>query len=85
VPALWIGFGVSRTSSIQVIVPIFVQFSRGSAKPKGQSPHLGFEMNVFRLIGDLLHLFSIVVLLLKIYTTKKCNGVAWVDSFVFGV
>lgn len=33
-------------------------------------------MNVFRLAGDMAHLLSIVVLLLKIRATKSCRGVS---------
>ncbi len=50
-----------------------------SSEPVATVHSAWLVMNVFRLIGDLLHLFSIVVLLLKIYTTKKCNGVAGVS------
>nr|KAJ0227348.1 hypothetical protein LSAT_V11C100043840 [Lactuca sativa] len=31
-------------------------------------------MNIFRFCGDMCHLFSILVLLLKIYATKSCSG-----------
>lgn len=31
-------------------------------------------MNIFRLIGDLTHLMSIIVLLLKIHTIRSCAG-----------
>lgn len=31
-------------------------------------------MNVFRFAGDMTHLFSVLVLLLKIYATKSCSG-----------
>jgi len=33
-------------------------------------------MNVFRLAGDMTHLASCLVLLLKIYGTKSCRGVS---------
>mmetsp|Transcript_18379 Transcript_18379/g.59421 ORF Transcript_18379/g.59421 Transcript_18379/m.59421 type:complete len:217 (-) Transcript_18379:61-711(-) len=33
-------------------------------------------MNLFRLCGDMTHLLSIVVLLLKIHATKSCAGVS---------
>ncbi|XP_057764246.1 ER lumen protein-retaining receptor A [Salvia miltiorrhiza] len=33
-------------------------------------------MNVFRFIGDMTHLVSILVLLLKIYATKSCSGIS---------
>lgn len=35
-------------------------------------------MNIFRFAGDMTHLISILVLLLKIYATKSCSG-----SFLF--
>ena len=31
-------------------------------------------MNIFRLAGDMTHLVSVVLLLLKIYATKSCRG-----------
>ncbi|KAL6181386.1 hypothetical protein ACLB2K_048041 [Fragaria x ananassa] len=31
-------------------------------------------MNAFRLAGDITHLISILVLLLKIYATRSCSG-----------
>ncbi|KAL6546472.1 ER lumen protein-retaining receptor A [Orobanche minor] len=31
-------------------------------------------MNIFRFAGDMMHLISILVLLLKIYATKSCSG-----------
>ncbi|KAK8612931.1 hypothetical protein V6N13_104256 [Hibiscus sabdariffa] len=33
-------------------------------------------MNIFRLAGDMTHLFSVLVLLLKIHTIKSCAGVS---------
>jgi len=33
-------------------------------------------MNIFRLAGDLTHLMSIIVLLLKIHTIKSCAGIS---------
>jgi len=33
-------------------------------------------MNIFRLSGDLLHLASILILLLKIYSHKNCRGIS---------
>jgi ER lumen protein retaining receptor len=33
-------------------------------------------MNIFRFAGDMTHLFSVIVLLLKIYATKSCSGVS---------
>lgn len=34
-------------------------------------------MNLFRLIGDMLHLLSIITLLLKIHATKSCRGISF--------
>ena len=33
-------------------------------------------MNIFRLSGDIIHVFSIILLLLKIYATKSCAGIS---------
>ncbi|KAJ7555314.1 hypothetical protein O6H91_05G031400 [Diphasiastrum complanatum] len=33
-------------------------------------------MNIFRLAGDMTHLLSIIVLLLKIHTIKSCAGIS---------
>ncbi|KAJ4843932.1 ER lumen protein-retaining receptor A [Turnera subulata] len=33
-------------------------------------------MNVFRFLGDMTHLISILILLLKIYATKSCSGIS---------
>ncbi|XP_039139188.1 ER lumen protein-retaining receptor A-like [Dioscorea cayenensis subsp. rotundata] len=33
-------------------------------------------MNVFRLAGDMTHLISILILLLKIYATRSCSGIS---------
>lgn len=33
-------------------------------------------MNIFRLSGDLLHVASIFILLLKMMTSKSCNGIS---------
>ncbi|KAL0305591.1 UNVERIFIED_CONTAM: ER lumen protein-retaining receptor A [Sesamum radiatum] len=39
-------------------------------------------MNIFRFAGDMTHLISILVLLLKIYATKSCSGVAFTPQLV---
>ena len=39
-------------------------------------------MNVFRLAGDMTHLLSVVVLLLKIHTIKSCAGNTLLLSFL---
>ncbi|XP_065017740.1 ER lumen protein-retaining receptor A-like [Musa acuminata AAA Group] len=33
-------------------------------------------MNAFRFAGDMSHLFSVLLLLLKIYATKSCSGIS---------
>ncbi|CAD5166403.1 unnamed protein product, partial [Musa acuminata subsp. malaccensis] len=40
--------------------------------PANRSP----EMNIFRLAGDMTHLMSVLVLLLKIHTIKSCAGIS---------
>lgn len=40
----------------------------------GDDPTPAAEMNAFRLAGDMTHLLSVVVLLLKIHTIKSCAG-----------
>ncbi len=32
--------------------------------------------NLFRIAGDLLHLASFVILLLKIFSTRSCKGIS---------
>ncbi len=34
----------------------------------------GADMNIFTLIGDILHLASVFILILKIYSAKNCRG-----------
>ncbi|PKA63833.1 ER lumen protein retaining receptor [Apostasia shenzhenica] len=33
-------------------------------------------MNIFRLAGDMMHLMSVIVLLLKVHTIKSCAGIS---------
>eukprot|EP00455_Lapot_gusevi_P015736 TRINITY_DN1800_c0_g2_i2.p1 TRINITY_DN1800_c0_g2~~TRINITY_DN1800_c0_g2_i2.p1 ORF type:complete len:221 (+),score=54.37 TRINITY_DN1800_c0_g2_i2:85-747(+) len=42
-------------------------------------------MNIFRLCGDLLHLLSIVILLMKIYTLKNCQGISLKTQFLYAL
>ncbi|XP_074272380.1 ER lumen protein-retaining receptor A [Silene latifolia] len=42
-------------------------------------------MNIFRLAGDLTHLISILVLLLKIYATKSCSGISLKTQELFAL
>lgn len=39
-------------------------------------------MNIFRLTGDIAHLAAIILLLLKIWTTRSCSGMYWVHFVV---
>ncbi|KAG6525480.1 hypothetical protein ZIOFF_015436 [Zingiber officinale] len=41
------------------------------------------EMNIFRLAGDMTHLMSVLVLLLKIHTIKSCAGKSYPCSLCF--
>jgi len=31
-------------------------------------------MNIFRLVGDLSHLLAIIILLVKMWTSRSCSG-----------
>lgn len=42
-------------------------------------------MNIFRLLGDVSHLFAIIILLLKIWKTRSCAGISGRSQFLFGV
>jgi len=42
-------------------------------------------MNIFRLGGDLSHLFAIIILLLKIWTTKSCAGISGKSQILFAL
>ncbi|CAH9076554.1 unnamed protein product [Cuscuta epithymum] len=42
-------------------------------------------MNAFRLAGDLTHLISILILLLKIYATKSCSGISLKTQELFTI
>jgi len=39
-------------------------------------------MNIFRLAGDMTHLASVLVLLLKIHTIKSCAGIFFSTLFI---
>ncbi|RNA43611.1 ER lumen retaining receptor [Brachionus plicatilis] len=42
-------------------------------------------MNIFRLIGDLSHLFAIIILLLKIWKTRSCAGISGRSQILFAL
>ncbi|OQR66216.1 ER lumen protein retaining receptor-like [Tropilaelaps mercedesae] len=42
-------------------------------------------MNLFRLVGDLSHLFAIIILLLKIWKTRSCAGISGRSQLLFSV
>lgn len=42
-------------------------------------------MNIFRLSGDLMHLMSIFILLLKMYSLKNCKGVSLKTQFLYAL
>ncbi|CAK9152638.1 unnamed protein product [Ilex paraguariensis] len=42
-------------------------------------------MNIFRFAGDMFHLISILVLLLKIYATKSCTGISLKTQELYAV
>ncbi|XP_072127939.1 ER lumen protein-retaining receptor 3-like [Mobula birostris] len=42
-------------------------------------------MNVFRLAGDLSHLLAILILLMKIWSTKSCAGISGKSQLLFAL
>lgn len=42
-------------------------------------------MNIFRLAGDLSHLFAIIILLVKIWKTRSCSGISGKSQILFAV
>ncbi|KAK0400682.1 hypothetical protein QR680_015392 [Steinernema hermaphroditum] len=42
-------------------------------------------MNLFRLCGDLSHLFAILILLLKIWKTRSCSGISAKSQILFAL
>uniref|UniRef100_A0A1E1XIN5 ER lumen protein-retaining receptor n=1 Tax=Amblyomma aureolatum TaxID=187763 RepID=A0A1E1XIN5_9ACAR len=42
-------------------------------------------MNIFRLAGDLSHLFAIIILLLKIWRTRSCSGISGKSQILFSI
>lgn len=42
-------------------------------------------MNIFRLGGDLAHLMAIIILLLKIWTTRSCAGISGRSQILFAI
>ncbi|KAI8122901.1 ER lumen protein retaining receptor [Lucilia cuprina] len=42
-------------------------------------------MNIFRLVGDLAHVFAIIILLLKIWKTRSCAGISGKSQILFAL
>jgi len=42
-------------------------------------------MNIFRLIGDMSHIFAILILLLKIWKTRSCSGISGKTQIMFSL
>jgi len=42
-------------------------------------------MNLFRLSGDLSHLLAIIILLLKIWTSRSCAGISGKSQILFAI
>jgi len=42
-------------------------------------------MNIFRLAGDLSHLFAIIILLIKIWKTRSCSGISGKSQILFAI
>ncbi|MPC38685.1 ER lumen protein-retaining receptor 1-B [Portunus trituberculatus] len=42
-------------------------------------------MNIFRLAGDISHLLAIIILLLKIWTSRSCAGISGKSQVMFAI
>eukprot|EP00842_Homolaphlyctis_polyrhiza_P003694 jgi/Hompol1/4325/HPOL_007050-RA len=42
-------------------------------------------MNIFQLIGDMMHLASILILLLKIHTSRSAAGISFKSQLLYAV
>ncbi|ALC39272.1 KdelR [Drosophila busckii] len=42
-------------------------------------------MNIFRFVGDLSHVFAIIILLLKIWKTRSCAGISGKSQILFAI
>ncbi|KAF7994212.1 hypothetical protein HCN44_006962 [Aphidius gifuensis] len=42
-------------------------------------------MNIFRLSGDLSHLLAVIILVLKIWTTRSCAGISGKSQILFAI
>ncbi|CAH8646308.1 unnamed protein product, partial [Dicrocoelium dendriticum] len=42
-------------------------------------------MNIFRLLGDLSHLAAILILLLKIFSSRSCRGLSGKTQIMFAL
>lgn len=42
-------------------------------------------MNIFRMTGDLSHLLAVMLLLMKIWTTRSCAGISGKSQFLFAL
>lgn len=42
-------------------------------------------MNIFRFLGDLSHVFAIIILLLKIWKTRSCAGISGKSQILFAI
>lgn len=51
--------------------------------PSSTRPHAPPTMNIFRFLGDLSHLASILILLHKIQTTRSCRGISFKSQLLY--
>ncbi|KAM4651354.1 ER lumen protein-retaining receptor 3 [Discoglossus pictus] len=42
-------------------------------------------MNVFRILGDLCHLLALIILLMKMWKSKSCNGISGKSQLLFAL
>ena len=69
-------FPPKKLSGSRVIIVLgkHLRFERVSGEGRGFCRQSGSEMNIFRLAGDLSHVLSIFILLLRLVAKKQANG-----------
>ncbi|KAF8409105.1 hypothetical protein HHK36_005178 [Tetracentron sinense] len=65
---------VSFSCAVQSLLNLEIRLPKSRARNRPN--FVSAAMNIFRFAGDMTHLISILVLLLKIYATKSCSGIS---------
>ncbi|KAG6505426.1 hypothetical protein ZIOFF_037782 [Zingiber officinale] len=66
--------GGEKSADLRTHRSVFAAYPRDQRAQARGFVRCSAEMNIFRLAGDMTHLMSVLVLLLKIHTIKSCAG-----------